>query len=99
METLCKKAARWSYGGSMKRDERSSYLSSYPTLKKWINTCVCCSATGYNPEMPEVLTTKAAGEEIETLGAQNLRRLYPPLKVNAAGICENCERLLMKERR
>jgi len=83
----------------MKRNDGSSYLSSYPELKKWMNTCVCCGATGYNPEMPDILTAKAVGEEIETLGAQNLRRLYPPLKVNAAGICENCERLLMKERR
>ena len=83
----------------MKWDERSSYLSTYPTLKKWIKVCVCCGAAGYNPEIPAVLATKAAGEEIETLGAQNLRWLYPPLKVNAAGICENCERLLMKERR
>ena len=83
----------------MKLDERSSYLSSYPTLKKWINTCVCYGSTGYNTEMPAVLASKAAGEEIETLGAQNIRRLYSPLKVNVAGLCKNCESLLMKERR
>ena len=75
----------------MKRDERPSYLSSYPTLKKWISTCVCCGSTGYNPEMPAVLSTKAAGEEIETLGAQNICRLYSPLKVNAAGFAKTAK--------
>ena len=80
----------------MKRDARSSYLSSYPKLKKWMNTCVCCGAIGYKPEMPAVLTTKYGGEEVETLSAQNIRRLYSPLKVNEAGLCENCERLLTK---
>ena len=83
----------------MKRDERSSYLSSNPDLKKWINSCVCCGATGYKPELPEVLTARLAGEEIETLAAQNLRRLYSPLKVNEAGFCENCERIHVKKQR
>ena len=61
-----------------------------------MNTCVCCGAIGYKPEMPAVLTTKYGGEEVETLSAQNIRRLYSPLKVNEAGLCENCERLLTK---
>ncbi len=80
----------------MKRNEGAAYLASYPKLQKWINTCVCCGTVGYNPDLPDTLMTKLAGKEIETLGAQNLRRLYPPLKVNKAGLCETCERLLSK---
>lgn len=80
----------------MKRNEGASYLSSYPKLQKWMNTCVCCGAVGYKPETPAALTTRFAGEEFETRGAQNLRRFYRPLKVNEDGLCETCERLLSK---
>lgn len=83
----------------MKQKGSETYLARYPELKRWMNTCACCGATGYRPDMPEALTTRAGREEIETRGAQNIRRLYPPLRVNGAGLCENCERLLARDQR
>ena len=78
------------------KNEIGDYMSSYPELKKWINTCVCCGATGYKPEMPDKLTSRFGGEEITTCGAQNIRRFYPPLELNDNGLCAVCERLLAK---
>ncbi len=82
----------------MKHAEREAYLSSYPKLQKWLNTCVCCGAVGYKPEMPPALTTRLARGETETRGAQNLRRFYSPLKVNEQGLCETCEKRFAKKK-
>jgi hypothetical protein len=58
------------------------YLQDYPRLRRWINQCVGCQRLGYKPEMPEQIGPGIA--------AQNLRRLFPELDVNAAGLCEQC---------
>jgi hypothetical protein len=58
------------------------YLRDFPRSRKWINQCVACQRLGYKPEMPE---------QIEPgLLAQNLRRYFPPMAVNEAGLCEQC---------
>ena len=58
------------------------YLQDYPRLRKWINQCVACQRLGYRPDMPKDLGPGVA--------AQNLRRFFPEMDVNAAGLCEQC---------
>ena len=82
----------------MKQNEGDLYLQSYPKLKKWMRTCVCCGAYGYAPEMPDELTKKIGGEEWVTLAGDNIRKHFFPLKVNESGLCETCERLLSGKR-
>lgn len=38
-------------------NEGEEYIKAFPKLKKWINECVCCHEKGYNPSMPEKITT------------------------------------------
>ena len=64
-----------------------SYLDMYPKTRKWINTCVCCQKSGYDPMMPKVLT--ACGE-VSTCVAQNLRYYYSPMAVDELGRCDEC---------
>jgi hypothetical protein len=58
------------------------YLQDYPSLRKWINQCVACQRLGHKPEMPEQIGPGGA--------AQNLRRYFPEMGVDAAGLCEQC---------
>ena len=54
--------------------EGFDYLKKYPKLKKWMNTCVCCGSTGYDPDMPEELTRNCGQGEFITMAAQNIRK-------------------------
>jgi hypothetical protein len=58
------------------------YLQHYPRLRKWINQCVACQALGHKPEMPLQIGPGVA--------AQNLRRYFKALGLNATGLCEQC---------
>jgi hypothetical protein len=59
------------------------YLKMYPELRrKWINQCVCCQHVGHKPELPEEIYPGGA--------AQNLRRYFRPLALDARGLCEQC---------
>ena len=75
-----------------RKDEGLDYIKSFPELKKWINTCVCCGSIGYNPEMPEVLTRRSGTGEHWTVAAQNIRKYFQPLRVNELSICDMCQK-------
>ena len=67
----------------------------YPDLaKRWVNRCLICGATGYKPELPDVLKRRMrkASDAVPTAtaAARNLRELLPPLPVDALGRCEAC---------
>ena len=68
------------------------YLAQYPQLQKWVNTCVCCGAVGYDAQMPEAICRKG----VRTMGAENIRKFFDPLPVNESGICEHCQTILNK---
>lgn len=70
-----------------------NYIKQYPELKKWINTCICCGSIGYNPNLPEVLTTNWGQGECITFKAQYIRKYFNPLKVNEFGMCKTCQKL------
>lgn len=66
------------------------YLQDYPRLRKWINQCVTCQALGYKPDMPLQIGPGAA--------AQNLRRYFKPMALNAMRLCEQCASTSQAER-
>lgn len=64
------------------KNEGLLYLRGYPQLRKWINQCVACQRLGYKPEMPQQIGVGVA--------AKNLRRFFPEMGINEAGLCEQC---------
>ena len=78
-------------------DKGEDYLRQYPKAKKWINTCICCGAKGYRPDMPEVITKRDGTGEYETCFARYLRKYFQPLAVDEHSLCEVCAKLIKKE--
>lgn len=66
----------------MRPTEGNEYLTMYPDLRRWINTCVCCQFQGYKPQMPP--------NDDPMFKGQNLRRYFKPLVLNEDGMCEQC---------
>jgi len=60
----------------------------YPELKKWINQCIICQATGYKPEMPEHISREFS------MAAQNIKGYFNPIYVNELNICVQCEKIV-----
>lgn len=59
-----------------KNDNGMQYLQQYPDLKKWINTYICCGQSGYDPNMPEVLTANWGQGEVKTAKAYYIRKYF-----------------------
>lgn len=76
-----------------RKDNGSNYIQQFPQLKKWINTCVCCGESGYDPSLPEVLTSSWGQGEIKTVAADHIRKFFKPMCVNELGICEDCQKV------
>lgn len=75
-----------------------SYLDRYPNHKKWINTCVCCQKSGYDPRMPQVVTIRYYGHsDHPTHIAKYIRYLYPPMAVDELGRCDECRNAMKKQ--
>lgn len=41
-----------------RKTEALNYLKQYPKMIKWMNTCICCGSMGYNPDMPDKITSR-----------------------------------------
>lgn len=77
----------------MKRNNKGEeYIEAFPTLKKWINECVCCHNKGYNPSMPEKITVVEGSLEV-----YYIKKYFRPLYLNEEGLCEQCEKLLKRK--
>lgn len=76
-----------------KTDKGMDYLREFPKMKKWINTCICCGKSGYDPSMPEVLTRNCGQGEFKTAFARYIREYFQEMNVNELGICEECQRV------
>lgn len=76
-----------------KNDNGMQYLQQYPDLKKWINTCICCGQSGYDPNMPEVLTANWGQGEVRTAKAYYIKKYFRAMSVNDLGICETCQKV------
>ena len=76
-------------------DKGEDYLREFPKMKKWINTCLCCGARGYRPDMPDVITI---GGEKKTIFADRIRKYFDPLEVDRYGRCEICAKLMERKK-
>lgn len=72
-----------------RHQNREEYIDSFPHLRRWINECARCHARGYAPDMP----SHVGGARFNVC-AENIKRLFPPLALNAEGLCEYCARAL-----
>lgn len=69
----------------------NKYLEKFPKLKKWINECRCCHRQGYNPEMPEHISTVEG-----SLECYYIKKYFSPLRLDENGLCEVCAKLNKK---
>lgn len=79
-----------------KTDNGIEYIRQYPKLKKWVHTCVCCGCSGYDPNMPEMLTANWGQGEVKTVKAHYIKKYFKPMSVNDLGMCEVCQKLQSK---
>lgn len=71
-----------------RKNEGLNYLKQYPKMSKWVNTCICCGSMGYDPDMPEVITSRDGNGEYRTVFSRNIRSYFPPLRLDDMGMCE-----------
>lgn len=74
-----------------KQDKGDEYIKKFPKFKKWINVCLCCNRKGYNPEIPDRISTFEG-----SLGSHFIKKYFEPLSVNENGLCEVCAKILNK---
>ena len=67
-----------------KTRETHDYLSQYPDLERWLNTCSACGARGYKPDLPDNIYPWF------NVAADNLRKLFDPLPLDARSLCNQC---------
>jgi len=68
-----------------RKDRREAWLRAFPAFREYLNQCVVCQETGYDPEK---LTRKRG------FGFQkNAREFFKPLTVNELGVCSSCSEL------
>ena len=61
-----------------KGNEGEKYINAFPKLKKWINECLCCHEKGYNPSMPDKITTVDGSLEVYFIKKYFFKALHPP---------------------
>lgn len=75
-----------SRGGHKAGRNREEYLNAFPQLRRFLNECVVCHETGYNPEEIK----KKQGKFFQA----RFREYFHPLELNESGVCPECERRL-----
>jgi hypothetical protein len=68
-----------------RKDRREAWLEAFPGFRKFLNQCVVCQETGYDPE--KLKTKRGVGFQ------KNAREFFKPLTVNEHGICAKCVEL------
>lgn len=75
-----------------RKTEALNYLKQYPKMAKWMNTCICCGSMGYNPDMPDKITSRDGNGEYDTVFSRNIKKYFFPLRVNDMGMCDTCQK-------
>jgi hypothetical protein len=74
-----------------KKDAGEEYIKKFPKFKKWINECLCCHQKGYNPSMPDKITTVDGSLEVYFI-----KKYFKPLSVNEDGLCPQCAKIFKR---
>ena len=80
-----------------RKTEALNYLKQYPKMAKWMNTCICCGSMGYNPDMPDKITSRDGSGEYNTVFSRNIKKYFSPLRVNDMGMCDICQKILERK--
>ena len=75
------------------KNKGEEYVSKFPKLRKWINECVCCHDKGYNPMMPDKITTVEGSLEVYFI-----KKYFKPLELNKDGLCKTCEKIRLNHK-
>ena len=57
-----------------RKTEVLNYLKQYPKMAKWMNICICCGSMGYNPDMPDKITSRDGNGEYNTVFSRNIKK-------------------------
>ena len=68
-----------------RKGRRVAWLQEFPAFRKFLNQCVVCQETGYDPE--KIKTKRGVGFQ------KNAREFFQPLTVNELGVCPRCVEL------
>lgn len=47
---------------------------------------------GYDPDMPDVITSRDGNGEYITAFSRNIKNYFSPLRVNDVGMCDICQK-------
>lgn len=67
------------------QNKGEEYINAFPKFKKWINECNVCHRKGYNPNIPEQITSVKG-----SLGTYYIKKYFSPLFLDERGLCEQC---------
>lgn len=68
-----------------RRGRREAWLQEFPAFRKFLNQCVVCQHTGYDPE--KLKAKHGVGFQ------KNAREFFQPLIVDQRGVCPTCVEL------
>ena len=72
----------------IRKSSGTELLAAAPYLRKWLHSCGACGHTGHRPNCPDT------GYVFD-----KLKRSFPHLDLNQAGLCVACERATEPPRR
>lgn len=75
-----------------RKTEALNYLKQYLKMTKWMNTCSCCGTMGYDPDMPEKITSRDGNREYNIVFSRNIKKYFPSLRVNDMWMCDICQK-------
>lgn len=75
-----------SRGGHKPGRDKEEYLNAFPRHRRFLNQCVVCQETGYDPEKMKTKQGKCFQAHI--------REYFHPLEVDGGGVCSDCVRRL-----
>lgn len=68
-----------------RKGRKEAWLEEFPGFRKFLNQCVVCQETGYDPE--RLKQKRGAGFQA------NAREFFHALTVNESGVCTKCVEL------
>ena len=59
-----------------RKNESLNYLKQCPKIVKWMNICICCGSMGYNPDMPDKITSRDGNGGVNDMGMCDVCQKY-----------------------
>ena len=76
-----------------KSNRGDDYIKKFPKLNKWIKECLYCHQKGYDPSLPQKISTYENSLEV-----YYIKKYFKPIYLNREGICNICQRHINNSR-